>query len=302
MNLGLILGIITIFTIVLILTTHKFTTKIFRTYVFNIVFGVLFLSYFLIFRYIPDFKYFLDNKNMLEPGTLFYSFKISKIFLMDMCPLMAVILPLSMILDKSRSITKVISPVALLGGLITIFGGIMFSDINSEIVIKGVSAWRYIFIGADSGNRIYFMMHYMLIIFSITNILNCKKYTRYSLYGTTLFYLVWMAYMQITINSLNVIANATGLVPYDWFGGEYSGVTSILYLDFPFCVIFWYIWALVFNCLIVLIKNKLCKNKYWMWEKNTYWYSNYSWLKKLLNPIDIRINNVINSKFSWIYK
>lgn len=302
MNLGLILGLFTLLTIIIILSTHKFSTKIFRTYIFNIIFGIIFLSYFLIFRYIPDLIYYIDNINALEPGTLYYSFKTSKVFFMDLCPLMAFLLPLSMIIDKSRSICKVIAPVALLGGLITIFGGIMFDDINSEIQVKGVSTWTYIFVGADSGNRLYFMMHYLLIVFSITNILNVKKYTRYSLYGSTLFYIMWMIYMQITIKSLNVIANATGLVKFDWFGGEYSGVTEILYLDFPFCVIFWYVWALVFNVVVVLIKNKLVKNNVWKWEKNIFWYSNYRWLNKYLLPIDLKINNIINSKFSWIYK
>ncbi len=302
MNLGLILGLFTIITIVLILGTHKYSTKIFKTYIFNIIFGILFLSYFLIFRYVPDLIYYIDNIDNLEKGSLLYSFKTSKIFLMDMCPLSAFLLPLSMILDKSRSVAKVISPVALLGGLITIFGGVMLDDIDLEISNKNSTAWQYIFIGADVSNRIYFMMHYLLIVFSLINILNCKKYTRYSFYGTSAFYIIWMIYMQITINALGVTANATGLVEFDWFGGEYSGVTEILHLDFPFCVVFWYIWALVFNFLIAFAKNKLTRNNEWCWDKNCFWYSNYKAINKFLCPIDSKINNIMHSKFSWIYK
>lgn len=302
MNFGILLGLITILTMILILSLNKFTYNICRKYAFNIFFGILFLAYFLIFRYVPDLIYYIENIDTLTPGSLLYSFKTSKVFLMDMCPLMAFLLPLSMIIDKSRSIAKVLSPIALLGGMVTIFGGITFEDINKILDENNIDLWEYIFIGTNSSNRIYFSMHYLMIIFSLLNIINSKKYTRYSLYGTSFFYVLWMIYMQITINVLNVTANATGLVQFDWFGGEYTGVTEIIYLSFPFCVIFWYTWAIVFNFVVCLIRNKTCKNKIWFWCDNEFWYSNNASLSKILFPIDRKITSLMTNKFSWIYK
>jgi hypothetical protein len=45
----------------------------------------------------------------------------------------------------------------------------------------------------------------------------------------------------LTISSIyNVTENTTGLRPYDWIDGEYSGVASIMGLEYPYVMIVGY--------------------------------------------------------------
>ena len=299
MNIGLILSLVTIMTIILIFICHKWTYKFFNIYYVNLSIGIVMLSYFLIFRYIPDINLLIENKDSLLNGSIRLSLLYSKALLLDMCPLSFVLLSISLIFDKSRSTSKVIAPVALLGGIITIFGEITFYNQND---LNDTKWYEFIFVGTINNdgtisNRIYFFMHFFLIVMSLLVILNSKSYTRYSLYGTSLFYVFWFIYMQIIINTLNIKCNATGLVEFDWYYGQYSKVYEIYELDFPYIVIFWYIWALVFNYIVCLVRNLSIKNEMFLFE-NKWWYSNYKFLNKHLSKID----NWINPKINYLLK
>ncbi len=79
-------------------------------------------------------------------------------------------LPLSLIVDKTRNTSKVISLFGILGGSFTIIG--MY-----DVQLNNISLIKYIFVG-ESPDHLYFMNHYLMIVVSLVVLLNSKKFTK----------------------------------------------------------------------------------------------------------------------------
>ncbi|MCQ3914791.1 MAG: DUF5378 domain-containing protein [Mycoplasmoidaceae bacterium] len=90
---------------------------------------------------------------------------ISRAFLLDVCPFSAFFLCVLLIVDPSRKIARSFAPIALIGGVITIFS-LTFDD-----MIGARLTAQFIFFG-DSPNTCYFIMHFIQIVLSIGIMVN----------------------------------------------------------------------------------------------------------------------------------
>lgn len=280
---GLLLGI-TLLSITLSLTLHNFIYKVTKTYTFVALFATFSFLYFVLVRWIPDIgKFFSSDINFLEQHDSYtYSIRWSKMLLLDMCPLVAFLLPLVCIFDRSKNIAKVIAPVAIFGGFITIAFTITTTNVT-------VPWYEFVFLGQDN-NAIMFMMHFLTMMLGINIMLNSKKYTKWSFIGTLIFFALFLTYVLLCVNLLNIKNNATGLVSYDWIGidGQYSLLYSMVPMPFPIIVIFWYSVWMITNFIVMLVKNKITKNK-----KNEKWFKNVTHIEKNMYKIDKYIDNKI---------
>lgn len=220
------------------------------------IIAIVFLIYFIIARYVWDVKHLIELlSNQINVSQIERSVAFSKVLLLDMCPLMAVLLPITTLFDKNKVVAKILCPVTIIGSCITIFGQVIWEapDISQF--------FEYTFIGL-APNRMYFMMHFLSLVLSIM-VLNCaKKYNWWSLFFSIIFYVIWFAYVQIVSKALNITSNVTGLVEYDWVSeyGQYHKVYLLWKLPFPAIVVFWYTMALIANFIIAIIKNLLTYN------------------------------------------
>lgn len=300
----IILILIPTITVALQLVLHKFFYKVTKKYWFTFLISFVFLSYFLVFRYIPDFIQLVnaDIENLKYQDQYTYSFYFSKVLLLDMCPLMAFLIPLSLIFDKTKNFAKCIAPIGLVGSIITLYGGVIFdSDLK---LIKWDEFYKYIFFGTENDstmNRIYFMMHYMLLVISVHTLLNAKQYTRWSLLGSVIFYIIFIAYALILSRVLDITNNVTGLVEHDWLApnGEYHVVYNMMPMSFPGIVIFWYFVAAIANLIICWVKNYLTNDlfKSSKYSRRWYEYKIFNCIEKYCRKIDSLKIPIIKSNF-----
>jgi len=263
--LGLILTLATLGSMLFLICIQKILIKFSKKRLFFLLIGLFALIYFIAARYVWDVKELINfDSTKFQGSQLDYSrsVRFSKVLLLDMCPLSIVLLSFGMIFDKTKNIAKVIAPVAIIGGLITIFGSILFME-KSEV--DGITVERYIFLGTDE-NRIFFLMHYLLCVNATIVLIYSKRFRLKSFFGTSAFYVLFLAYELIIIKYLHITNNATGLVVGDWVGPvgwycEYGKMYEIWKLPFPAIVIFWYFIALLGNFIICLLKNFFTKDK-----------------------------------------
>ncbi len=289
MSVGTILLIITILSIILILSIHPFVGRYFRSYWFYFIIAVAYLIYFIVVRYQRDVKILIeisDLESLKQTNPYQYSFKLSKVFLLDLCPFVSIALPISLIVDKTRNSAKVISLFGILGGGITIFGHM------STIKQINISLTEFIFIG-EAPNYLMFSSHYIVLIISLIVILNSKKYTKWSFAGMIFFISCFICYVWVVSEILNIQCNTTGLREGDWINpytffiwySEYGFLQELLPLVYPYQVLFWYSIAMLIVITFMIIKNFLTidprLSEYKLWWKR-------------LSKIDNKINTILS--------
>lgn len=235
--------------------------KIYSNYLFWIIPSILFFSYFIIFRFIEDWINFgeiLSKRDPLIEGGFYYSITYSKALLLDLCPFIALMLPLSLIMSKKRNIAKIISPFAIFGGLITLFGGVLFDD-NAKLNAE------YIFFGYEN-NELYFIMHAYLLISGVMVLVTCENKKFIYILWSHIFALLFFLYILTLSKLLNVNWNVTGIVQNDWLpGGQYNLVSDIFKLKFPYIILVSFLLAYLFinaNILANIFINKKIGQKY----------------------------------------
>jgi hypothetical protein len=149
--------------------------------------------------------------------------------------------------------------------------GIMFSnDANSGKT--AIWSAKYIFLGISKNDRLYFMMHFLQIIFGVLILLNSKVKLWRDFLNCTIFFACFIVYVLFMINIFNVAHGATGLVPGDWdVGGEYYQVAVFLQLPFPIIalVTFGIVGLIIFG--IISLFEKFQRNgKYSCLPQNEY--------------------------------
>ncbi len=308
-----LLVLIPIITTIIIFCVHPFVYRITKKYYFLASLSIIFLVYFIIFRYVPDFITAIDKGYLptpQHPNSYTYSFYSSKILLLDLCPLMMFLIPLALIIDPTKNFAKVLAPLGLIGAVVTLFGGVPFDDAVKNLAWDDF--WKYLFIGVtnehDTLNRLYFMMHYMLLIISLVTLLNTSQYTKWSMLGAHLFFLVFLIYALILSRTLNIINNVTGLVQNDWYGGtynEYGALYKMLPMDFPGIVIFWYFIGAIGYYAICIIKNYCTSDCFKLSNLMPPFYSKckhcqglVKWMQKVDVKYDVLIDKLKNKWFN----
>ncbi len=268
--MGLYLGIATIFGIMGILFFNNFFDKVFNNYYAMSILGIIFFIYFWIIRYQEDVTNLINGTSLVN-GEFNQSLndnqsnvKISKVFLLDLCPFAAVLFCFLLTFDRQRNILKVIAPLAFFGGAITIFGQIMWEGIGANNNFYTVTnGWDFIF-----GNEAYFLMHFFSLITSLIIIMNSKGFGLNSFIGVVVFPLSYFAYIMIFVTQFDVTRNATGLVEGDWIGGQYGIVWETFgKLPFPYIVILCYSLVAVYVFSTLLLRNIFIFSNKWKHPK-----------------------------------
>ncbi len=270
--LGIILLVFTALSIIFICLINKYIKVVTTSYYFYLIVSIGLVIYFVVGRWSGN----IYDYNHMDPHdtTYMHSVHVSKAFLLDMCPFMAFFIPVSLIFDKSRNIAKVLAPLGLVGGLVTIFGGMASATLD-----PGVTWYNFIFLGQGI-NKLYFIMHYWMIIMSVIVILNSRTYTRWSWMGIHIVTIAFFAYVYIIVISFGVTNNATGIVEGDWYGdyAQYADLANILNIPFPWIPVVCYL--IVYTCVMFLMYIKthftndeeLLSINYEPWYKNNYIY------------------------------
>lgn len=265
-NLGFYLSVFTLFSIMVILFFNKGFNKAFNNYYILAIAGIIFFLYFWIIRYQEDITNLINETSFVNgkfnssldsnPGNI----KVSKAFLLDLCPFIAMFMSILLTFDRNRIILKTIAPYAFFGGAVTIFGQIMQEGVgDSNNFYQVTSSWDYIF-----GNEGYFLMHYFSIIFSLIILMNSKGFGMKGIIGTVIFPLIYFAYVMIIVTQFNVTQNATGLVEGDWIYGQYSKVWIIFgRLPFPYITILCYSLVAIYIFIWIFLRNILIFENRW---------------------------------------
>ncbi len=304
-NFNILLFFLTIiFVIIIFLCNIYFSNiKLFYKYYFWFPIGCLLLIYFLLLRWIPDLNNLIVNLNK-DISVQQHSILWSKVLLLDMCPLSYVLLSLSLIFDKTRTTTKILCPITIIGGSITMFSFL----VNPPEDMWTINQVKYFFLGTET-NRIYFMMHFLMVLFGLGLYLNTKTFTKYSFVGELLFLIFFIAYVQIIINSLNIQSNASGMVEGDWYQpnningywfSQYGFVYNLIPIPFPWIVYFWYFIIFLLILLFLFIKNRFIKNKNKISQLGKYWYQKIQFCNKQFFLIDIWFNKIANKLPKWL--
>ncbi len=269
--MGLYLGIATIFSIMTILFFNNFFDKVFNNYYAMSILGIVFFIYFWVIRYQEDVMNLINGTSLingeynssLDNNTT--NIKISKVFLLDLCPFVAILFSILLTFDRQRNVLKIIAPYAFFGGAITIFGQIMWEGVgtannNFYTVTNG---WDFIF-----GNEAYFLMHYFTLVTSLIIIMNSKGFGLSSFIYVVIFPLSYFAYIMIFVTQFGVTRNATGLVQGDWVGGQYQMVWEIFgKLSFPYIVVLCYSLVAIYIFSTLLLRNIFIFDNKWKHPK-----------------------------------
>lgn len=100
-----------------------------------------------------------------------FSYSFSRAFLLDLCPMIGLVLPIFLIVDKSKNMAKILCPFSIIGSFITIF---FVVSVNKDI---NANFWKYIFIGTYL-NVLIFFSHYINLLFAVFVLLNSKQFTK----------------------------------------------------------------------------------------------------------------------------
>lgn len=314
-DIGIICISITLISVILICIGHflfkKYNNKIYfkvvNSYYFWIVIGLLFLIYFIAARYSWNMMDYFDLDNAIKKNdpTLGLnnemwrrSYFISRVFLLDLCPFLTVSLSIFLIIDKTRIFAKSISIFCLIGGTLAILFGVGFDKRNGSI-------FQYIFLG-DGENKMYFMIHYLIIIISLSLLLNTKTFTKYSFFGGLLVIAIFLIYASIVAKTLNITNNVSGAVKGDYYPLDedpkrfkplYGFIPAVLKIkdNFPLCITIFYSFVITIYSLGCFLKNILTFDQRNIMENNLPWYHNINVLNKHLYYFDTIINfNNIN--------
>lgn len=297
-KLGLTLSILTFLIIIGMLLFHYFIVRkfnkvylIFHSYIYWAIIGSLSLAYFLFARWIPYIQEYFTFDFSSNNNIYTYSVTISRVFLLDLCPAVAFLLPFVLIVDKTKTLAKIISPYAIIGSIVTIYSTVLTTSDNVNII-------EYIFIG-DNENRMFFMMHFISLILAIGVMLISRNYTSWSTFGSFLFIAFYIAYVTIFVDLKNVLYNTTGVSKFDWYDdvygnfSEYGIVYDIFKIPFPIIKWLMYFFAVIVKLFMILIKNVTTKdiNKIISFEKR--WYTKIPYLNKICLKYDLFISNLV---------
>ncbi|WP_426461515.1 DUF5378 family protein [Mycoplasma hafezii] len=249
-------------TLSIVLVINKYFKKFFDHYWLRVLSASLMLGYLILFRFAPMwiqignlFKY--EIPSYWDEGFRdYYSHVLSKSFFLDLCPFFSVALFLTMIIDRSKYWSFLVSPFCIFASTIVI-PFVPLTDPNPEF-----SFW-FIFYGSPKA-ELYFFMHWILLVFG------CLAYQNYSLKNKNAFKIwvdiqlvatVFFCYIIIISFAFNIDKNTTGLSYKDWMkGGSFYAIYKMLHLPHPLEAVAFYIFAYIVINSIWLIKY-YCANR-----------------------------------------
>ncbi len=266
---GLIIVGLTWFLALSVFLLHPFTKKLTNSYMFFwIPWGVFTSALCLVFRYIPDWIEHIES--WATKGANVESIDISRIFLLDACPMIGV-LNMVACLMPNRKFGQIMAPISIVAALLTI----------TAFGLNGEFSLNFLIVGKDQANRGFFLIHFLNLITSCLFIVSCPKYTWKDFGKTAIFALSYLAYVGFWITVFGpdkLTSNVTGLLPGDWAStGEYGSFAAIFNLPYPYVafvsVIICYA-VLTLLSMVFMWYGKLKKCQV-LQEVNPCWYYQY---------------------------
>ncbi len=166
-----------------------------------------------------------------DNGTFAVSIRHSRLLLLDICPFFAVFGGLGLMISKNKLIIRSMAPIALFGGLITLYGELF--RLANQYTGKD-EAYNFIFVGIGN-DQIYFILHVMTTTVSLMLMCWTTKWTPRDFLNQYLFIGLYVTYILVcTQLDRKILNNANGILTADWYiGGEYQSVAKILKIPFP---------------------------------------------------------------------
>nr|WP_272456794.1 DUF5378 family protein [Mycoplasma bradburyae] len=212
----------------LIIFTSRFFKRFENNRWFWFIIGGFMFFYMLIARQV---QFIIPSWNASDDGsTIAVSIRHSRLLLLDICPFFSIFAGLCLMFIKNKKIVRSLAPIALFGGLITLYGE-LFRLANRY---SGLDVYRFIFIGFDN-DQIYFMLHVMTTSVALMLLCWTTEWSPRDVLNQYLFMAIYVSYIiACTQLDRKVLANSNGIIPTDWYpGGEYQSVANILKVPFP---------------------------------------------------------------------
>ena len=193
-----------------------------NTWFFWIGIGLICLIWLIVFRFSGAWHNLAEDiKNNGGSIKGVEDYTISKALFLDACPFCAFYMCILLIVDPTRKGAKLLSPLSIMGGMITILSFAFDSDIKFT--------FHNIFINSGGPNNCYVIMHIIQVLLAVAVLVNTPKYTwkgfLMAIGVTGLFYI----YVAILMTATGCESYVSGLSIKDWqLGGEYWRVADIL--------------------------------------------------------------------------
>ncbi|MCV3728744.1 DUF5378 domain-containing protein [Ureaplasma miroungigenitalium] len=221
----------------------------------NCVLCCAFLLYFILIRYSYDAEQLVFLKThspiYIQQHYYEYSFRMSKVLLLDWCPCVMMILILLGIFDYKQHLLQYFGFVSFSLGLFTIIGSafqepILYSD-----------ALEYTFIGLGN-DRLYFMMHFFMVIFGLINYLRIQSINKIGIIMAHLFLIGYIAYANILAYSLHIDYNVGGFKIGDWYVHDWSLNNAQFGVLASYLKLKWYYNLLIMIAIVYFSISTLC--------------------------------------------
>ena len=231
---------------------------------YNSIFAIGCLIYFIFGRWLTDFHE-LQSIGHLTPQQVSEQFKpsylISKVFLLDMCPYLLVIISFFAIFPFLNRIAYILAPVGLWTSCATLY--LAVSTYSSALT------WQFIFLGY-SPNLLFFMMHYLLMCLSLILLLSVPRYKWHWIILALLFIVLYIGYVFVIKFITGANWNLTGLTKNDWIityqnvitpteiihhknVGEYYALGKAVGISWPTAPFFLFIGSGIMVIIIILL-------------------------------------------------
>lgn len=272
---GLVLTLLTLVFVVAQIVSHRWIKKVTNCYLFWVIIGAFWFIWLCVFRFGPDWTRHADA-TITNPGGYEDSIIISKAFLLDVCPFAGLAMCFSLMVDPSRKAARALSPIALIGGLITV-ASLAFDETNNARLTA-----QFIFIGdpENDGMKCYFILHFLQVVLSVGVMLNTPRNGwkgALATFGTIMGY---YCYVAIVMAATGCRWNVSGLNLNDWSpDGEYHFVSEIFNIPVKACPYIGIPFLVLVGCGIVALKDYVF-DRGWFAYGNAYskrWYLWYDY-------------------------
>lgn len=184
-----------------------------------------------------------------------HSYVYSNVLVTPLCQMMGLVFPTTIMLSYKRDFASFVAPWAMLGGAVTVYGGIV-ADPAIHVTVP--------FIFYDQGW--FFGYHFFIMTTGLAWFVYCNRFNLVRFGYTYLFIILYVIYINIVAPSFNIQYFTTGLTAHDLaVGGSYAIVSEMLIdtsLTFPgnAALMIWVFATLVI--IFIAIKN-LVHGRWW---------------------------------------
>ncbi len=175
--------------------------------------AVIFLACYFGVRWLPAIENAVNHTYSKTDNPMQYNTTYSWSLLLDFCPMLAVVVSISMMSKVGRKFLGHIAPLAFYAGAMVIFGSkILISDATLTV--------DYLIIGnKEPGvpyNSMTLIVHLFIMTVGLNALLYKDRYNRYDALIMLTFISVFLSYVAIMMTSLDINSVTSGLNKYDY--------------------------------------------------------------------------------------